>query len=87
MELTSPPPKVERPLPDQAARQNRRVIFSLAVGLGLLFGLLAGGGVVFHDGKSGMEGVLVGLGFFAFGFAIMYLRYARRLAELLSLIR
>ena len=77
---------MQQPLPDAAARANRRVIFWLAAGFGLLIGLLAGLGVVFHDGKSWMEGGLVGIGFFAFGFALMYLRYARKIAELLSLI-
>jgi hypothetical protein len=31
------------------------------------------------------EGAIVGLGFFAFGFGLMYFRYALRLAELLSI--
>jgi hypothetical protein len=78
---------MQRPSPDPAPRPSRGLILWLAVGFGLLIGLLAGLGVVFHDGKSWMEGGLVGFGFFAFGFALMYLRYARKIAELLSLIR
>lgn len=60
-----------------------RLISSLL--FGLFVGLLAGGGIIFHDGKSVAEGALAALGFFAFGFGLMYFRYARRLAELLSL--
>lgn len=62
-----------------------RIWVSVLGGLGLA--LLAGGGIVFHDGKSIAEGLLAGLGFFAFGFVLLYFRYARRLAEVLSVLR
>jgi hypothetical protein len=78
---------MEQPLGHREARSGQRIILWLAIGFGLLAGFLAGGGVVFHDGKSWMEGALVGLGFFVLGFALMYLRFGRRIAELLSLIR
>jgi hypothetical protein len=70
---------------DHEAGPGKRVIFWLSLGFGLFIGLVAGLGIVFHDGKSWMEGALGGLGLFGFGFAIMYLRYARKLAELLSI--
>jgi len=60
-----------------------RLICSLL--FGIIIGALAGGGIIFHDGKSVGEGALAGLGFFAFGFGLMYFRYARRIAELLAI--
>jgi hypothetical protein len=60
-----------------------RLIASLL--MGLFIGSVAGGGIIFHDGKSVAEGALAGLGFFAFGFGLMYFRYARRIAEILGI--
>ncbi len=62
-----------------------RFRFWVSLATGLLIGATAGGGIIFHDGKSVSEGLLAGLGFFAFGFGLMYFRYARRLAEILSI--
>lgn len=64
---------------------SRRTRFALSAAVGLLFAALAGLGVVFHDGKPWSEGLLTGAGFFAFGFIFAYVRYARRLAEMLSI--
>lgn len=66
-------------------KSERRFVFWFALIFGTLVGLIAGFGVIIHDEKSWTEGALAGLGLFAFGFAIMYLRYARRIAELLSI--
>jgi hypothetical protein len=77
---------MNEPLRDHKAGSNSRIVFWLAVSFGILIGLNAGFGVIIHDGKSWIEGAFAGFGFSVFGFAIMCLRYARKIAEMLSLI-
>ena len=57
------------------------------LGLGTAAGVLVCLAIVFHDGKTWPEGLVVGAGFFAGGFLLGFSRTLRRIAELLSLIR
>lgn len=69
---------------ERADKGNRTFVLVVSLLFGLFLGVLAALGYVFHDERPWSEGLLSGLGFFVFGFLVMYLRYARRIAEFLS---
>ena len=58
----------------------------LAILFGMALGLLGGGGVVVHDGKSMFAGAMTGGVLFVFGFGLVFSSRLRRIAELLSAI-
>lgn len=60
--------------------------FLYAAGMALFVGTIAGFGIVYHDGRAAIEGLIVGLASGAAIFMIIYVRLLRRLAELLSAI-
>jgi hypothetical protein len=76
------------PAPDDPqARSDQRIILWVAIGFGALLGLLGGVGLVLYDDRRPMQGVYGGLGLFVLGFACMYFRFGRSVADLLALMR
>lgn len=69
----------------RGTERRDRLLFALA--LSLFVGPVAGLGVVFHDGRSAIEGVAFGFALGALSFCFAYVRILRRLAEVLSLVR
>lgn len=67
--------------------QTMRFRLLNGLGWGTVAGVLVGLAIVFHDGKTWLEGLAVGAAFFAGGFLLGFSRTLRRIAELLSLIR